>query len=1004
MGTTPAVESNPPDSAATLLNNRIATLTAVLADKKHQKAVDAAMRTANGDISAALDSLKPKLPDASLQKITFAHSLADLANDRVSVVKAIVTEPGITNLRDAALHFNIEKLAGIVDANNLPADISAEKAIEEKQKIAVAFRQKLFVAEPTAVLQRMVLDAEIPIADATVSQGVAAFLDNQPDFNIRTTSIYTALKHPEAFKDIAEEHRAGVVEHLKTLQRVQSLSPVPEAVPILINANLTSAFGVAELPESSFLKAHGEALGEETALQVYTTAINSRIRNEQALMTMRESIRGTGLAILDREQPMQTRMARREAPADLQDAQAPAMMEMRLPGMQAPDDLDAEAPAMMQTRLAKMQAVVDRQEVPVPLNLEQLFGDMDFCECEECTSVYSPAAYFVELLQYLRNNNLDPTLDPTKVKTDPKDISDTPLEKLFRRRPDLGCLELTCDNTFTVLPYIDLVNEVMESFVVHLDEYHTDPNIPKQAKLKAFNIEDETTSELLAQPQHTDYHAYCILKSAVYPFTLPYHQPIDAIRIFLKYLETSRYELLDIYRSVDDACANADFSPALQEELKKIHAAVLDRAVDAEFLGMTQEEYIILTKEAFWPKRYFDITLSMTHSEEEYRQKIGVKPVHEYYGYMGKDAEKNMLSTDETQKLGLTFVKKQFLPRTGIQYIDLVEILKTQFINPNFPQGKALTILESIRFSYRYLMTQLVDSTDRKVKFAKIIEALENPQKILQPFAELLTAMRQPDPCQQQKSGWCLSKNDLENWVYCYFERIGQLIVLEAGEGPQIPIEGPLFTERFEDDFQPEFVGTLRKDGTIVDKNGKPIGNVKFDSTVVRSNGQLFIQPEEDIWLQVRDPQDPGKPIGFINFDSVLVDRRRETLIQWLPSQDTCNLDKVRLVHLDGTTPVSIDEYDRFQRFIRLWRKLGWTIDETDKALVGLSAIPSGSGHDGTPTTPEHCEPVGFDVFSDDCPPIPSTTGGCNDVPKDSCDDGTTKPDNLDCPQTDRDC
>ena len=120
-------------------------------------------------------------------------------------------------------------------------------------------------------------------------------------------------------------------------------------------------------------------------------------------------------------------------------------------------------------------------------------------------------------------------------------------------------------------------------------------------------------------------------------------------------------------------------------------------------------------------------------------------------------------------------------------------------------------------------------------------------------------------------------------------------------------------------------------------------------------------------------------------------------MLNWLPVKDTCDLDKVRLVHLDGSI-LTLDEYDRFQRFIRLWRKLGWTIDETDKALVGLSAIPSGSGN-GTPTTLEHCEPVGFDVFSDDCAPIVPTTGGCNDVPKDPCDDGSTKPDNIDCPK-----
>ena len=203
-----------------------------------------------------------------------------------------------------------------------------------------------------------------------------------------------------------------------------------------------------------------------------------------------------------------------------------------------------------ENRMDRLQKDTDKQGVP--LNLEKLFGDMDFCECEECASVYSPASYFVELLQFLRNNNLDPK-DPTDPsKKNPNihpGIKGTPLEKLFRRRPDLGCLELTCENTFTVLPYVDLVNEVMESFVVHLDEYEDNTENPKQATLETFNVDDETSSELLAQPQHTNYQAYCILKSAVYPFTLPYHQPIDAIRIFLNYLETSRYELQDKYRT-----------------------------------------------------------------------------------------------------------------------------------------------------------------------------------------------------------------------------------------------------------------------------------------------------------------------------------------------------------------------------------------------------------------------------------------------------------------------
>src|SRR5690348_8427367 len=51
-------------------------------------------------------------------------------------------------------------------------------------------------------------------ADANLRNGVTSFLNNQPNFNIRTTSIYTVLKHPESFKDIADGHRGAVVDRL----------------------------------------------------------------------------------------------------------------------------------------------------------------------------------------------------------------------------------------------------------------------------------------------------------------------------------------------------------------------------------------------------------------------------------------------------------------------------------------------------------------------------------------------------------------------------------------------------------------------------------------------------------------------------------------------------------------------------------------------------------------------------------------------------------------------
>ena len=155
----------------------------------------------------------------------------------------------------------------------------------------------------------MVLEGEIPIADTSIGTGVAGLLNNLPDFNIRTTSVYKAFKKPEAFKGIPDEQRTGVIQELKNLNRVAAISPIPEAVPVLIKANMTSAFHIAAIPESTFLKTYSKELGEETAQQIYTNAINSHIRNEHALITMREAVLGTGLAAIDGKKTLKARLS-----------------------------------------------------------------------------------------------------------------------------------------------------------------------------------------------------------------------------------------------------------------------------------------------------------------------------------------------------------------------------------------------------------------------------------------------------------------------------------------------------------------------------------------------------------------------------------------------------------------------------------------------------------------------------------------------------------------------
>ncbi len=83
--------------------------------------------------------------------------------------------------------------------------------------------------------------------------------------------------------------------------------------------------------------------------------------------------------------------------------------------------------------------------------LAALFGSLDYALCSDCKSVYSPAAYLTDTLNYLYTKaaNVYASFDA--------------------KRSDIKYIQLNCDNTNTPVPYIDLVNEVLEVKVMGMD-------------------------------------------------------------------------------------------------------------------------------------------------------------------------------------------------------------------------------------------------------------------------------------------------------------------------------------------------------------------------------------------------------------------------------------------------------------------------------------------------------------------------------------------------------
>jgi Neuraminidase-like domain len=177
------------------------------------------------------------------------------------------------------------------------------------------------------------------------------------------------------------------------------------------------------------------------------------------------------------------------------------------------------------------QAPVPDPTIAASATLEDLFGSMDYCSCDHCRSVLSPAAYLVELLEFIDVGDAVHTLG-------------NPLDVLLARRPDLQHIALSCENTNTALPYVDLVLEILEHWVVN-------------GSLATFaghdTPADAQTADLLADPEYVIDSAYDTTKAAVYPFGLPFDAPLDQLRRLFEVWDSSLPEALDVLGNPADA-------------------------------------------------------------------------------------------------------------------------------------------------------------------------------------------------------------------------------------------------------------------------------------------------------------------------------------------------------------------------------------------------------------------------------------------------------------------
>ncbi|MFH0344546.1 MAG: neuraminidase-like domain-containing protein [Chromatiales bacterium] len=749
------------------------------------------------------DAVRGAFGEAAEKRLKLDGQLAYLTRNNASLIRKLHDAVGQNSLSDTVQlvehgFSRAQKWQEAIGNDPVPPEIPGANAEEKRARYAELLSAKVRLSFPTAVVAHMVKSGETPLAAAPeVRDGVHAFLTEQHGkFEIGMQPVEQFITRNNL--QIASE----VIKEVKRIQRVYQITS-DTAMNALLKKGLDSAYAVVRYDQAEFVETFkGELGGEAQARLAYAKAeqVHNAVLNIATSYLIASTAPGIG----------------GHSPAQIVNP--------------APRGLDPQA--------------ANAGDVIAYPTLEGLFGEMDYCECAHCRSILSPAAYLVNLLQFIDPDPEAWASTMTRWKTEhdgapypfpdttarnnaenPVDTEITPLQVLLSRRPDVQHLPLTCENTNTPLPYIDVVNETLEYFVTNsltLDNYagHSTDG-------------DARPEELLASPQFVSDAAYATLKAEIFPPPLPFHQPLENLRRYFDRFEVPLPEVMEALRKDDSV-----------ERPKQSDYGWRD--ILMEELRLSRPEHKILTN----------------YDRDPPLNKLTLRQL---YGYAPATSEADVLA-------GLACAKA-FTRRMGITYEELIEILKTRFINPS---------------------STLIPKLERLGVPFSTLETLKESPLTGQAWLALLP---QPLPDASHYGG------NIETWVKdnANFAKIMGLITLTT------PIV-------------PRAASTAYRRGDCVRPTSLPAGAATFYECTTPGTSAAV---EPGNW-----PTAPGQP--FV--DGTVVWTSRVGL-------SDCSLDTLRFRYADPAKlaqNIRGFEFVRMLRFIRLWKKLGWTIGQTDKAITAL--------------------------------------------------------------------
>ena|GEM_PF-1418992 len=451
----------------------------------------------------------------------------------------------------------------------------------------------------------------------SIRTDLAEFITNAAGFDFQTTNVDEFIaKNPQTLAGSATPQTA-MLNQLKTIQRIYRVTSDGQALNQLMGEGFTSAHSISRIPREAFVRQYGSVLGGgDQAAEIHGKAQFVNSQAASLFMRVKEGLSGV-------------------SPRGIGDTST-----------------------QLQTLIANSP------------NWSTLFGSANYCECGECMAVDGPAAYFVDLLQFLKNSSPNsvngannagavPGYSPLDIligcqnNSNNANINPPTADQPQGRRPDLAYLKLDCENVNTTLPYLDLVNEILESFIfyVGIQKWNSFPNSSNNTP------SDATGDELSMNPEFTlpqVYQSGGPLGTACFPLNLPYDRYLDTARIYLNFLGSRRSQLM---QNVDTFKATATANRTLAQLAESLNISA------SELWLISSDGPAVPGGAATKPQPY-----------QLYGYSSGTVSITQF----------NALGQSLSQTWDQWIIQvSEFLKRTGLAYNDLIALLETQYLNPS---------------------------------------------------------------------------------------------------------------------------------------------------------------------------------------------------------------------------------------------------------------------------------------------------------------------------------